>query len=152
MISFREGDLFGAGIPALAHGVNCRGSMGAGIAAQFRGRYPKMYESYRRRCARGAIRPGEVFPWQTATGVIYNLATQEMPGPDAQPWMIAAAVGQMIAGAHHDFGITEIAMPMIGCGIGGLTENDLRRCLVPYADAPVNLTVMVLPYADVVAV
>jgi len=154
MISFREGDLFGAGIPALAHGVNCRGSMGAGIAAQFRKHWPLMYESYRKRCYRGALIPGDVHTWTPHGGgtVVFNLATQRNPGPDAKSWMITAAVGRMITEAHHDFKITEIAMPMIGCGIGGLTENELRRCLEPYADAPVNLTVMVLPYADAVAV
>jgi O-acetyl-ADP-ribose deacetylase (regulator of RNase III) len=31
---------------ALAHGCNCQGSMGAGIAVGFRERYPKMYEEY----------------------------------------------------------------------------------------------------------
>ena len=34
---------------ALAHGCNCLGSMGAGIATGFRDRYPAMYAEYRRR-------------------------------------------------------------------------------------------------------
>jgi O-acetyl-ADP-ribose deacetylase (regulator of RNase III) len=153
MISFTEGDLFASGLPAIAHGVNCRGVMGAGIAVQFRKRYPKMFESYRRRCLRGEMLPGEILPWQHSDGtVVFNLATQKLPGPHAEPWMITAAAGQMITEAHHDFRITEIGMPLIGCGLGGLTENDLRRCLLPYADAPVSLTVFVLPYTDVVAV
>ena len=146
MISSREGDLFGSGIPALAHGVNCRGVMGKGIACQFRQRYPKMAESYRRRCLRGEMLPGEILPWKHDDGtVIFNLAIQDLPGANARPWAITAAIGRMITEAHHDFKIREVAMPLIGCGIGGLTENDLRRCLVPYADAPVSLTVCVLP-------
>jgi len=153
MISFREGDLFACGAPALAHGVNCKGVMGAGIAVQFRQRHPEMYKSYRRRCLRGEMIPGDILSWrEPACPVVFNLATQQLPGPFARPWMVAAAIGRMITEAHHDYKIHEIAMPLIGCGIGGLTENDLRRCLAPYADAPVNLTVMVLPYADAVAV
>jgi hypothetical protein len=90
--------------------------------------------------------PGEILSWRHDDGtVIFNLATQMEPGADAKPWMITAAVGRMVTEAHHDFRIREIGMPMIGCGIGGLTENDLRRCLLPYADAPVRLIVFVLP-------
>lgn len=147
MISFTEGDLFACGIPDIAHGVNCRGVMGAGIAVQFKARYPGMYDSYRRRCLRrSGMIPGDVMPWKHDDGrVIFNLATQDRPGADAKPWMIAAAVGRMITEADHDFGITRIALPMIGCGIGGLTEADLRTSLAPYADAPVDLVVVTLP-------
>jgi O-acetyl-ADP-ribose deacetylase (regulator of RNase III) len=142
MIIFTQGDLFASHLPAIAHGVNCRGVMGAGIAAQFRARYPKMYESYRRRCLRGELLPGEVVPWKHDDGtVIYNLATQREPGPDAQPWMITAAVGRMITEAVTDYGITEVGLPLIGCGIGGLAKVALRQALLPYAGAPVNLTV-----------
>lgn len=142
MISYKQGDLFASGLPAIAHGVNCKGVMGAGIAAQFRTRYPKMFQSYRRRCLRGELLPGEIVPWKHDDGtVIYNLATQQEPGADAHPWMITAAVGQMITEAYHDFKITEIGMPLIGCGIGGLTKLALHQALLPYADAPVSLTV-----------
>lgn len=142
MIIYRKGDLFAWSLPAIAHGVNCRGVMGAGIAAQFKARYPRMYASYRRRCLRGAMFPGEILPWQHDDGtLIFNLATQYEPGPDAKPWMITAAVGQMITEAVTDFRITEIGLPMIGCGIGGLTQDQLRAALHPYMDAPVNLIV-----------
>lgn len=44
------GDLFDIDLPAIGHGCNSRGSMGAGIAVQFRRRYPDMYREYKRRC------------------------------------------------------------------------------------------------------
>lgn len=149
MITYREGDLFASGLPAIAHGVNCSGVMGAGIAAQFKARWPQMYESYRRRCLKGHMIPGDVLSWQYEGGIVFNLATQDKPGADAKPWMITAAVGQMIQEAHYiyksrsRFDLTEIGLPLIGCGIGGLDPggNDLRRALLPYADAPVNLIV-----------
>jgi O-acetyl-ADP-ribose deacetylase (regulator of RNase III) len=142
MILFRDGDLFESGLRFIAHGVNCRGAMGAGIAAQFRARWPLMYESYRKRCIRGALIPGDIHVWAADGGrVVFNLATQREPGPDAKPWMITAAIGRMITEAREDYKISVIGMPMIGCGIGGLTGDDLRRCLLPYADAPVDLVV-----------
>lgn len=154
MISFREGDLFESGLPAIAHGVNCRGVMGAGIATQFKARYPDMFESYRRRCLKGHMMPGDIMAWQHGQGIVFNLATQDKPGADAQPWMITAAVGHMVAEAHYfhrKYNITEIGMPMIGCGIGGLDPQGdaLMDALLPYAKAPVNLTVFHLPRQEV---
>ncbi len=51
-IRYVSGDLFhnAHDAQAFAHGCNCQGSMGAGIAKNFRARYPEMYEEYRRRC------------------------------------------------------------------------------------------------------
>jgi O-acetyl-ADP-ribose deacetylase (regulator of RNase III) len=142
VITWRTGDLFASGLPAIAHGVNCKGVMGAGIALQFRQRWPQMAESYRRRCRRGEMLPGEVMSWRDSDGsFIFNLVTQVNPGPDAQPWMITAAAGSMITEAYYLRHITEIGLPWIGCGIGGLTRDDLHSALLPYAAAPVNLTV-----------
>jgi hypothetical protein len=56
--------------------------------------------------------------------------------------MIAAAVGRMITEAYHDFKIREVAMPLIGCGLGGLKLPDLQEALDPYQDAPVDLVVV----------
>lgn len=142
MITWTEGDLFACGIPAIAHGCNCQGIMGAGIAAQFRQRWPGMYESYRRRCIKGEFIPGDVMPWKHREGVVFNLATQPDPGPSARPWMITAAVGRMITEARHDHGIRVIAMPMIGCGLGGLEPGQLHAALAPYEDAPVSLIIV----------
>jgi len=51
-IEFIKGDLFANRYKAraLAHGCNCQGSMGAGMATGFRDRYPAMRAEYRRRC------------------------------------------------------------------------------------------------------
>lgn len=52
------GDLFAQpDLRALAHGCNCAGAMGKGIAVPFKQRWPRMYEEYR---ARWRARPR---PW-----------------------------------------------------------------------------------------
>jgi O-acetyl-ADP-ribose deacetylase (regulator of RNase III) len=150
LIRHRVGNLLESGLPAIAHGCNCRGVMGAGIAAQFRDRWPVMYGVYNAICETGAFHPGDAMPWEpTRAGdpYIFNLATQRETGRDARPWMIATAIGNMIRLAHYDYGISEIGIPLIGCGIGGITQDELRMCLAPYANAPVDLTVFVLPKA-----
>ncbi len=141
-IEYRRGDLFAQqDVGAYAHGCNCRGQMGAGIAAQFRARYPLMYRNYWWACQCRLLRPGMAMPWMTRGPAVYNLMTQDLPGPHAEPWAITAAVGQMIAMARRCH-VRTIGLPLIGCGIGGLTPADLDRCLQPFATAPVRLVVV----------
>lgn len=142
MISYHQGDLFQSGVGALAHGCNCMGFMGAGIAAQFRSRWPAMYRAYQARCHANDFLPGDVMTWEPSLKgepYVFNLATQMRTGPEARTWMITAAVGAMIHTAIYDYGIHDIALPWIGCGIGGLTREDLNLCLRPYQDTHVNL-------------
>lgn len=51
-LQFVTGDLVANryAVQAFAHGCNCQGSMGAGIAKTFRARYEAMYAAYRERC------------------------------------------------------------------------------------------------------
>ena len=52
MIKYCKGDLFSAAGPntILVHACNCMGSWGAGIAAQFKIKYPNHYKEYKRLC------------------------------------------------------------------------------------------------------
>src|SRR5438067_1457780 len=81
-IEFVKGDLFANRFKAqaLAHGCNCQGSMGAGIAKGFRERYPAMYEAYRRRCKSDSrkFNLGDAWLWKDEDRPwVFNLATQE---------------------------------------------------------------------------
>jgi O-acetyl-ADP-ribose deacetylase (regulator of RNase III) len=142
MITFRQGDLFASGLPALAHGCNCHGMMSAGIAAGFRQRWPDMYAAYRLLCSRGQLRPGYTMRWDNLPDgpVIWNLMTQHRPGRDASVPAIWMALDNMVAEAQ-EIGITEIGLPWIGCGIGGLARDDVRPVLERHADSPVTLIV-----------
>src|SRR5262245_5324107 len=81
-VEFVQGDLFANihAVEAFAHGCNCKGSMGAGIAKEFRARYPEMYEEYRRRCKATPreFNLGDAFLWKEEEQPwVFNLATQE---------------------------------------------------------------------------
>ena len=121
------GDLFKAGLPALACGCNCSGSMRAGIAKEFRRRWPAMYSQYRARCRVGAFLPGDVLVWP-GTPVIYNLAVQLRPGPTASLGAIEISVARMLELAEAD-GLPAVGMPRIGCGRGGLRWDDVGPIL-----------------------
>jgi len=118
--------------PALAHGVNIMGLMGGGIAYQIAREYPMVEVAYIAACKTRKLRIGGCFPVSTSKDdkpyVIYNLATQVEPGPCASLTAIDISVGRMVehAKAH---GIDHIAMPRIGCGIGGLRWQDVMFIL-----------------------
>src|SRR2546423_1466176 len=122
-IEYVAGDLFKNRhrAEALAHGCNCAGSMGAGIAVGFRERYPAMFEEYRRRCK--AKPPeftlGGVFFWrEDGKPAVFNLGTQPRPGRGATYPAVEAALRAMRQLAD-DEGIRSIAIPRIAAGYGG---------------------------------
>jgi O-acetyl-ADP-ribose deacetylase (regulator of RNase III) len=125
MIVERTGDLFTSDCPALGHGVNTLGSMGAGIAVEFRRRWPAMYDAYRAECRSGRLQPGGVFVWQADDRLIVNLATQRGVGRGAArlEWVRAAA--KQVAQLSLD----GLALPRIGAGMGGLRWADVRAIL-----------------------
>ena len=90
MIVERTGDLFTSDCPALGHGVN---TLGAGIAVEFRRRWPALYEAYREACRSGRLQPGGIFVWQAPDRLIVNLATQRGVGRGAArlAWVRQAA-------------------------------------------------------------
>jgi O-acetyl-ADP-ribose deacetylase (regulator of RNase III) len=125
----RRGSLFDTDAPALGHGVNCAGVMGAGIAKTFKEKYPNNYFNYRAACQTGRLNPGEVFVGSEQGMFIYNMASQNRPGRDASYiWLVSSAY--TAAEDAVKMGLDRIAIPMIGCGIGGLQWPKVSRILL----------------------
>lgn len=141
------GDLFGLDLPALGHGCNCQGAMGAGVAKEFRRRFPQMYAGYRRRCLDATFTLGDVWAWEADSLVIYNLGTQPRPGPSASLAAIESSVRRMLIDAHER-GLPAVGVPRIGAGLGGLAWPSVHRVLALLGEeSPVALTVVSLPEA-----
>jgi O-acetyl-ADP-ribose deacetylase (regulator of RNase III) len=139
-----RGDLLAAGLPALAHGCNCSGTMGTGVAREIRHRWPPLYRLYRNACRAGGFLPGDVLVWP-GPPVVYNLAVQLRPGPTASLAAIEVAVARMLQLAEVG-GVAEIGMPRIGCGPGGLRWAEVGPVLDDLAAASeVDLVVFEKP-------
>lgn len=124
----KTGDLFDSDAPALGHGVNCAGVMGAGIAKAFREKFPHNYENYRAACKAGQLKPGGVHVNFEHGVHIINIASQNMPGADASyEWLFESTL-RAARGAVKK-GLDRIAIPMIGCGIGGLDDQKVVTVL-----------------------
>jgi len=144
-VTFVEGDLFLSRAQTLAHGVNCRGKMGKGIAVEFRRRFPDMYQEYRRRCHHRLLKPGGYYLEKTTDPWVLNLATQDRVG-GAELAFVASCL-QLLAQQHDREGITSIAMPRIAAGLGGLVWQDVKE-LIQRVAGPLPITVVV--YEDFV--
>ncbi|WNG46948.1 macro domain-containing protein [Archangium minus] len=126
---FVRGDLLRQeGLNALAHGCNCAGAMGKGIAVEFRARFPRMYAEYKQRCADGRFKLGEVFTWTEEGVTVFNLGTQKTWRTKAELQAIESAVTLMVQEAEAR-GLDKIGLPRIGAGLGGLPWESVRALL-----------------------
>jgi O-acetyl-ADP-ribose deacetylase (regulator of RNase III) len=126
-----SGDLFDNeyGVRAFAHGCNCQGSMGAGVAKTFRAHYPEMYDEYRRRCKTEPrqFNLGDCWLWKANDRPwVFNLGTQEgYWRAKASYEAIETSLREMRRQADEE-GVTSIAVPRIGVGYGGLSWKKVR--------------------------
>ena len=123
-VEYVAGDLFLSGAQALAHGCNCRGRMGAGIAVEFKRRFPEMYHEYRRRCRAGEFTPGNYYLEKATQPWVLNLATQSTKAGAQQEFIETCF--HSLAERYAEEGITSIAMPRIAAGLGGLRWQDVK--------------------------
>jgi O-acetyl-ADP-ribose deacetylase (regulator of RNase III) len=146
-IRYVWGDLFANRYRAraFAHGCNCEGSMGAGIAVGFRQRYPAMYEQYRARCKATPrqFNLGDCWLWKDDRRPwVFNLATQEKYWHARASYeAIEAALTALRRQADAE-GVTRIALPRVGAGKGGLSWKKVRAVIEQvFADWPGTLIV-----------
>lgn len=128
-IEFVRGDLLATPeLSAIAHGCNCAGAMGKGIAKEIRDRWPRMYDEYRRRCQEQRFHLGDVFVWEDAGKTIFNLGTQQSWKTEAELPAIEQSLKAMLNLAEQR-GLTSIGLPRIGAGLGGLDWPQVKELL-----------------------
>lgn len=133
-VVWTSGDLFhDKALPALAHGCNCAGAMGAGIAVAFKERWPRMYEAYHRECVEGRFAPGDVFVWEEDGRTIFNLGTQKHWRTKATIAAIEKSLSKMVAIADEKK-LARVGLPRIGAGYGGLDWAKVRAVIEKIGD------------------
>ena len=129
MIELTHGDILQADSEALVNTVNCVGVMGRGIALQFRKAFPENFAVYEAACEREAVRPGKMLVFETGrlTGPRYiiNFPTKRHWKGKSRLEDIDAGLPALIEEVkkHH---IRSVAIPPLGCGLGGLNWSDVR--------------------------
>lgn len=149
MITLEKGDIFATpGDHSFAHGVNCVGAMGKGVALQFKSEWPELLPAYQRHCKIGALRPGGWFVWAlrpkgTQCRLIYNIAVKDHWEQPAQLQWVLDGVSGMLQHASL-VGVETIVMPLLGCGLGGLDWKVVKPHLINICqDSPVHVRLCV---------
>lgn len=129
MIEFMRGDLLKQDVEALVNAVNCAGVMGRGIALQFRKAFPENFQVYESACKRGEVRPGSMIVFQTDLlknpRYVINFPTKRHWRDKSRLSDIESGLEALIAEVKR-LGICTIALPALGCGLGGLEWRDVR--------------------------
>lgn len=135
------GSIFDSKAQALVNPVNCVGVMGKGLAANFKHRWPAMFEAYRRECLCGRVKLGDVLLWKVAEQDPAAGLRFIVNFPTKQHWRNASALTDvqdglmsLIEAVRHEQ-ITSIAIPALGCGEGGLAWQHVRPLIVLAFDA-----------------
>ncbi len=120
MLHYVKGDVTDAKQQVVAHGVNCSGGFGSGVAGAIRRKYPEIREAYIKHEPKML---GTCQFVEHADRIWVNAFTQQNYGYDGAQYADLTAVGLCfaeIADYMDEHGLVTIAMPKIGCGLGGL--------------------------------
>jgi O-acetyl-ADP-ribose deacetylase (regulator of RNase III) len=125
MLSFKETDITTVKGPVIIlHGVNCQRVMGSGVAKALYLKWPEVRQQYM------SIPKEEMHLGKTQNVIVdrdiwvVNGWTQENYGYDKKVYADSRAIDLCLKKTvtlADDLGITNIYLPKIGCGLGGLS-------------------------------
>lgn len=115
---------------AIAHGVNCQGVMGSGVAKALYEAFPvvkeyylKYYQVMKPKISRTSELLGYVDPVFINDRVIFNCFTQDKYGNDSTRYVDYPAVvdcfRELVDNYEQDIFDGPLAIPKIGCGLAG---------------------------------
>ncbi len=136
MIEFTKGNLFEADVEALVNTVNTVGVMGKGIALQFSRQFPEIMPVYEAACKDGSLVVGTVQTIRLALlagmggpSYVINFPTKKHWKGDSKIEYVESGLRSLRAEIEK-YGIKSIAVPPLGCGLGGLDWADVRQRII----------------------
>ena len=122
-------------VDAIVNTVNCVGVMGKGIALQFKKKWPDNFKAYASACKNKEVKLGQMFTFELGA-----LATPRyiVNFPTKDHWRSSSKIADIESGLQslvqhiQQFGIRSIAIPPLGCGLGGLPWPDVKALIVKY--------------------
>lgn len=129
MVAVTRADILTANVEAIVNPVNCVGVMGKGVALEFKRAYPANFALYKVACERGDMKPGTVYTVLTGKRVnpryIINFPTKRHWRDSSRMEDIESGLVALVDTVKMH-GIKSIAIPALGCGLGGLRWSDVR--------------------------
>jgi O-acetyl-ADP-ribose deacetylase (regulator of RNase III) len=103
--------------------------MGKGVALQFKKAFPENFTFYQKACRAGDVRPGQMLVFETGSMLgpryIINFPTKQHWRGKSKYEYIKAGLETLVAEVRR-LGIRSVALPPLGCGLGGLDWNRVR--------------------------
>lgn len=133
MIVVHHDDIFAIApdVEVLVNPVNTKGVMGAGLAAQIKTRFPSCYEAYQAACWTGMSIGQVVFSQVTEENgprFIAHLPTKEHWENPSQIDYVRRGL-QALRAELKSRGLKVVAMPALGCGLGGLAWEEVEALI-----------------------
>lgn len=129
MIQNKQGNLLLADVDALVNTVNCVGVMGKGLALQFKQAFPDNFKAYAKACVQGEVQAGRMHIHDNGGLInprwIINFPTKRHWRDNSRLEDVASGLVALVSDVQR-LGIQTIAIPPLGCGLGGLSWTDVR--------------------------
>lgn len=146
MIKKVRGNLLDADVQALVNTVNTVGVMGRGIALQFKKAFPDNYKAYRKVCDEKKLTVGMVYTYDRERldnpRYIINFPTKRHWKSDSRIEDIQSGLQALVREINR-LGIESIAIPPLGCGLGGLNWSEVYRKIEEILGNLTNVDILV---------
>lgn len=147
--NFISGNIFNSNARAFVDAVNCMGVKGAGLALQFKRNFPQSYLDYREHCQQNGMAPGQVLVSEESGRIIIHFPTKvDWRNPSKLDWIELGLID--LVNQVNQRGIESIAIPQLGCGLGGLDWENVRPLIVAAAARMPNCRVEIYGSAPIV--
>ncbi len=149
-LSWVDGDMFFSQMQTLTVSVNTVGVMGKGLASRAKYQFPDMYVVYQDVCRDKTLAMGKPYLYKREGSLDEDLADEpfSLPNLNANKWFllfptknhwkegsdpkgIEAGLEWLLKNYRNE-GIQSIAMPALGCGLGGLDWKDMGPLICRY--------------------
>ncbi len=128
-------DIFQAPVDAIVNPVNVVGVSGAGLAKAVRDRYPSCFRDYQEQCRYGNFQIGQVLVYcipeeerKDTFRFILSFPTKEHWKKPSQYDYIEQGL-KALARCLNDLEIKSVAIPPLGCGLGGLEQSKVKKLI-----------------------
>ena len=146
MITFKTGNIFEENIEAIVNTVNCIGVMGRGIALQFKKKYPANFKAYAEAAKHKEITPGNMFIFEAKQNsyppYIINFPTKRHWRDKSRITDIQSGLDALVKVIQKKK-IQSIAIPPLGCGLGGLDWGEVRQLIIKTFEKCLDINVII---------
>ena len=149
-ITLIQGDMFFSQMQTLTISVNTVGVMGKGLASRAKYQFPDVYVIYQDACRSNKLKPGRPFLYKREAPMDSELADETLPlnSPNSKKWFLLFPTKrhwreksllediekglEWLRKNYKSEGIQSLAIPALGCGLGGLAWGVVGPLMCKY--------------------